>query len=54
MPLAKKTQTWIKRPQEDALGELLLVSEMRVWSINGPGGAGKSSLLQTSSRQEAG
>jgi Tfp pilus assembly protein PilF len=46
MPLAKNTQTWIKRPQEEAFLDLLRGSEMRVWPINGPGGAGKSSLLQ--------
>jgi Tfp pilus assembly protein PilF len=46
MPLAKKTQTWIKRPQEDKFLDLMVQSEMRVWSISGPGGAGKSSLLQ--------
>jgi len=46
MPLAKNTQTWIKRPQEDTFLDLLRRREMRVWSISGPGGAGKSSLLQ--------
>jgi hypothetical protein len=46
MPLAKNTQTWFKRPQEDAFLDLLRQSEMRVWPITGPGGAVKSSLLQ--------
>src|SRR5262245_57625719 len=46
MPLAKNTQTWIDRPQEGRFLYLLRQSEMRVWPIVGPGGAGKSSLLQ--------
>jgi len=45
MPLAKNKQTWINRPQEGTFLYLLRQSEMRVWSISGPGGAGKSSLL---------
>src|SRR5262245_10664848 len=46
MPLAKNTQTWINRPQEVTVLDLLRQREMRIWSISGPGGAGKSSLLQ--------
>jgi tetratricopeptide (TPR) repeat protein len=46
MPLAKNTQTWIKRPQEDVFLDLLRGSEMRVWPITGPSGGGKSELLQ--------